>query len=98
MTYPCVAEIAIGKAQRAQEEDLEEPIEDDGHLAEEERAMHVGRDQDVVEHQQRQRQHRGDAQDVEGIRQRDEAPFGGGEVEKVTDDKAERQKIRQDAQ
>ena len=55
---PRIAEIAVGQAQRAQEGDLEEPVEDDGHLAEEEGAVDVGRgDEDVVEHQECDRQH-----------------------------------------
>ena len=80
-----VAEIAIGKAQRAEEGYLEEPVEDDGDLAEEEGAVNVRRDENVVEHQQRQRQHRRDAQDVQRIRQRDEAPFRRGQIEDVAD-------------
>ena len=55
-----IAEIAIGKAQAAQEEHLEKPVEDDGDLAEEERrlkirrrqpAMNVGRDKNIIQHQ-----------------------------------------------
>ncbi len=60
--------------------------------------MHVGRHQDVIEHEKPNGQHGRHAQDVEGIRQRDETPFGGGEIEDVTNDDAEQQKVRQHAQ
>ena len=98
MADPRIAEITIGKAQRAERGDFKKPIEDDGYLAEKEGAVHVGRHQDVVQHQQRNGQHRGRAQDVEGIRQRDEAPFSGGEIEEITNRDAEREEVRQDAQ
>ena len=64
MPRPRIAEIAIGEAQRAQEEHLEKPEEDDGDLAEKERrlniwrhrrAVNVGRDKNIVQHQQRER-------------------------------------------
>ncbi len=93
-----IAEIAIGKAQRREEGNLEEPEQDDRHLADEEGAMDVGRDQDVIEHEQCQAKHSSHAQYVERIRQRDEAPFRGGEVEEVGNRDAEHQEIRQDAQ
>ena len=94
-----VAEIAIGEARRAQEEHLEKPVEDDRDLAEEEacRAL-FGATKMIVQHQQRQRQHGRDAQDVERVRQRDEPPFRRGQIEDVADDDAERDEIGQDAQ
>ena len=73
-----IAEIAIGKAQAAEEEYLKEPIEDDGDFAEEERgleiwrhkpALNVGRDKNIVQHHERERQHGRDAQNIQRIRQ-----------------------------
>ena len=102
-----IAEITIGKPQAAQEEHLEEPVEDDGGLAEKERrlkiwrhqpALNVGRDKGIVQHHQRERQHVRDAKNVQRIRQRNETPFRGGQVEEVADHDAEGDEIRQDAQ
>ena len=55
-------------------------------------------DENVVEHQQRDRQHRRHAQDVQRVRQRNEAPFRRGQVEEVADDHAEREEVGQDPQ
>ena len=46
-----VAEITIGQPRSAEEDELQDPIQDDGDLAEEELPEHVGRDQHVIEHQ-----------------------------------------------
>src|SRR5580704_11953833 len=46
-----VAEITIGQPRPGKEDELQDPIEDDGDLAEEELPEHVGRDQHVIEHQ-----------------------------------------------
>ena len=70
-----VAEIAIGDARARQKCDLQQPIEHDRDLAEEERAVDVRRQQHVIERQQRHRQHRRGAHDVEEIGQRGEAPL-----------------------
>ena len=48
-----VAEVTVGDARSRQEEHLQEPIEHDRDLAEEERAVDVGRQQHIIEHQQR---------------------------------------------
>ena len=53
--------------------------------------------QNIVEHQKREGQDRGRAENVQGIGQRNEAPFRGGQIENVTNDHAERDEPRQDA-
>ena len=58
-----VAEIAISQAQGAQQEYLEEPVEDDGDAAKEESADRR-RDDDPVQHHERQRQHGRHAHDL----------------------------------
>jgi len=74
--------IHLGK----KKEHLQDPVDQDRRLAEEEVAEHVWRDQDVIEHQQRKRQHGRGPEDVPEIRQRGEAPLGVVEMEKVIDD------------
>src|SRR6516165_3299707 len=96
--YAGVAEISVGKAQGAEKEHLKKPVENDRHLAEEEGATKIWRDKNVVEHHQCQGEHRGYAQNVEGIRQRKESPFRGGQIEEIADQNAEGQKIGQQAQ
>src|SRR5262245_63496466 len=70
-----VAKIAIGDARARQKRDLQQPIEHDRDLAEEERAIDVRRQQHVIEREQRYRQYRRGAHDVEEIGQRGEAPL-----------------------
>ena len=74
-------EQAIGDARTAQEEHLQEPIKRDRDLAEKERAEQRRIKQDVIEHEQRNRQHRHRAENVAQIRQRGEAPLRHVEVE-----------------
>src|SRR5665213_1770422 len=102
-----IAEIAVGETQTAQKEYLEEPVENDGDLAEKERrleiwrcqrVMHVGSDKNVIEQQQRKRQHAGDAKNIQGVGQRNETPLRGGEIEEIADHHAEGDEIRQDAE
>ena len=52
-----VFDVAEGEARAAQQEHLDQPVERDGDLAEEEEAEELRRDQNVVDHQQCQRQH-----------------------------------------
>src|SRR5215469_10093191 len=70
-----VAKIAIGDAWARQKCDLQQPIEHDRDLAEEERAVDVRRHHHVIEREQRCRQYRRGAYDVEEIGQRGEAPL-----------------------
>ena len=51
-----VFDVAEGEARAAQQEHLDQPVQRDGDLAEEEEAEELRRDEDVVDHQQRQRQ------------------------------------------
>src|SRR5580700_418950 len=81
-----IAEITIGKPRSAEEDELQDPIEDDGDLAEEELPEHVGRDQHVIEHQERYGEHRRRAQDVHQIRQRREPPLRLVKMEQVIND------------
>ena len=81
-----IAEIAIGDARPAQKEHLKEPIQDDRELAEEEGAEEIRRDQDVVEHQKRHRQHGDGTKDVEEIGKRGEPPLSLVELEQLIDD------------
>ena len=93
---PRVAEIAIGEARPGEERHLQEPVENDRGLAEEERAVHVRREEDVVQHQERDGEHARDADDVEHVGERNEPPFRRRQPERGADDDAQRQKIRQD--
>src|SRR6516162_5322049 len=70
-----VAKIAIGDTRARQKSDLQQPIQHNRYLAEEERAVDVWRQQHVVEREQRYRQYRRGAHDVEEVGQRGEAPL-----------------------
>ena len=72
---PRKAEIAIGDARPTQKEHLEEPVEDDRELAEKERAEKIRGNQNIVKHQQRNRQHAHCAQNTEEIGQRCKSPL-----------------------
>ncbi len=97
MPHARIPEIAIGKARAAEKEHLEKPEQDDRDLAEKERALHVGRDENIVQHEQREGKYGGYAQDVQRVGQRNEPPFGRGQMEEETNDDAERDEIGQDA-
>ena len=60
---PRLAEIPVGDARAAEKRGLDDEIKRDGDLAEEERGVEIRRQQHVVEHQQRNRQHRGGLDD-----------------------------------
>jgi hypothetical protein len=77
-----VAVPAIGQAHPGEREHLHEPVDHDGGVVEEEGAVDVGREEDVVEHQQRHGEHAPRPQNVQEIRDRDEPPLGG-ELERV---------------
>jgi hypothetical protein len=81
-----IAEMAIGDARSGKERHLQEPVEQDGDLAEEVLAVEQRRDQHVVERKQRDRQHRGGAHDVAQVGQRGEAPFRAMQAEGVVDE------------
>src|SRR5277367_932577 len=98
MARPGIAEIAVSETQRAQAKHLEKKVKNDGDPAEKEVSVNVRSDEDIVEHQQREGQHRSRAQDVQRVRQRNETPFGRGELEEITDDDAERDEPRHDPQ
>ena len=80
-----VMEIAVGDARAAEEEHLQEPVEQDGDLAEEERAVDVGRDQHVVEREQRHRQHGRGAEDIVEVGDRGEPPLVAVQAEDQID-------------
>ena len=86
MTRAGIAEIAIGDARAAQEDVLEDPVQRDRDFAEKELPEHVGRDQDIVEHQKRNGQHRRRAQDVHQVRKRGKAPLRFVQMEQIIDD------------
>src|SRR5262249_1498830 len=81
-----VAKIAIGDARARQKGDLQQPIQYDRDLAEEERAVDVWRQQHVVEGEQRYRQYRRGAHDVEEMGQRGEAPLRLVEAKDAVDE------------
>jgi hypothetical protein len=58
----------------------------------------LGATKNIVEHHESEGQHRRHAQNIQRIRQRDETPFGGGQIEGVADHHTERDEIGQDAQ
>ena len=70
-----VMEIAIGDPRAAQEKHLQEPVQQDGDLAEKERAVEVRRQQHIIEREQRHRQNGGGAEDIVEIGDRREPPF-----------------------
>ena len=84
-----VTEIAIGDARAREKSDLQHPVKDDRDLAEEERAVDVRRDQHVIERQQRHRQHRRGAHDVQQIGQRGKPPLCLVETGEDVDDAGE---------
>ena len=95
-----IAEIAIAETERAQREHLEKPIENDGDTAEQHRCLAVRcrENEGIVQHDERDRQNGRHAQDVQRIGERNETPFRRRQVENVTDDDAERDEERQNAQ
>ncbi|GJE45244.1 hypothetical protein AEGHOMDF_4438 [Methylobacterium soli] len=90
-----IFEVAEGEAGAAEQEDLQHPVEDDRDLAEEVEAVEVGRDQHVVEHQKRQRQHARGPHDAGEIGQRGEAPLRPVELEPRVDEPGKRHEGRQ---
>src|SRR5262249_17520373 len=62
---------------------------------EKEGAADVGSDEDVVEHEEGNCQHCRDADDVQCIRERDEAPFRRGQIEDEEHDRAEGEEVGQ---
>src|ERR1700704_6774324 len=97
MKRPRIAKIAVGKAQRAQRKHFKKPVENDSDLSEKETAVDIRRHENVIDNQQRDGQHRSRAQNIQGIRQRNKAPFRGGQIEGVTNDNAKRDEIRKNA-
>ncbi len=95
-----IAEVAVGETQRAEEENLEKEVENDGNPAKINRSGGVRREKNrkVVQHHERKRQDARDAHDVQRIGQRNEAPFCGGQFEEIAHNHAEDDEIRQDAQ
>ena len=82
-------------AHAAEEEHLHEPVEQDRDLAEEEGAVEIRRQQDVVEHQQRDGEHAGGAEDVVEVGQRGEAPLVPVQADNEVDQRRVNQKERQ---
>jgi hypothetical protein len=68
-----------------QKEYLKEPIEDDRELAEEERAENIRGDQNIVEHEQRNRKNAHRAKDIEEIGQRCKSPLALIELKQPID-------------
>jgi len=86
-----VPEIAIAETERAQREHLEEPVENDGDATEHNRrlAARLDEKEGIVEHNERHGQNRRHAQDVQCVRQRNEAPFRCRQIEDEANDNAE---------
>ena len=99
---PCLAlpgagvfQVAEGQPRAAEQEDLQDPVEGDGDLAEEVEAVEVRGDQHVIEHEQRQRGDARRAHDAGEVRQRGEAPLGAVEPEPRVDQPGIGQERRQ---
>src|ERR1700737_1432412 len=92
-----ITKITVRKAQRAQGKHFKKPVENDSDLAEKETAIDVRRHENVIENQQRNGQHRSRAQNIQPIRQRNEAPFRSCEIEGVANDAAKRDEIGKNA-
>src|SRR5882762_3097561 len=82
---PRKADISIGDARPTQKEHLEEPVEDDRELAEEERAKKIRGNQNIVKHEQRNRQDAHCAEDTEEIGQRCKSPLALVELKQAID-------------
>src|SRR6202022_1641757 len=95
---PRITKIEVRKAQRAQGKHFKQPVENDRDLAEKETAIDIRRHENVIENQHRNGQHRSRAQNIQRSRQRNEAPFRGGEIEGVANGNAKRDEIRKNAQ
>src|SRR5215475_7345948 len=84
---PRKAEIAIGYAWPTEKEHLEEPVEDNRELAEEKRAEKIWGNQNIVEREQRSREHADGAEDVVEIGQRCKPPLALVELKHAIDDR-----------
>ena len=91
-----IFQVAEGEPRAAQQEHLDQPVEGDGDLAEEEGAPQLRRDEDVIHHQQGDRQDGRGPEDVEEIRQGREAPLGPVEVGEPVDHAGEGDEGRQE--
>src|SRR5258705_10673543 len=87
-----IAEIAIAETQRAQREHLEKPVQDDRDAAEQDRRLAARRaeDEGIVQYDEPDRQNGRHPQDVQCVRQRNEAPLRRRQIEDEADDHAER--------
>ena len=92
-----VAKIAIDEAQRAQERNLEKPVQDDRYPSQEEGAG-PRRDKNIIQHHERERQYRRHPHNVQRVGQRNKSPLRGGQAEDVTNHGANQQEIGHDAQ
>src|SRR6266851_4826894 len=93
-----VAEIAIGKAQSAEEKHLKKPIKNDGDFAEKEGAINIWRHKNIIKCEERESQHRCHTQNIQCIWQRNEATFCGRQIEEITNDDTERDEKGKDAE
>ncbi len=89
-------EIAIDDARAAQEEHLQEPVQQDGYLAEEKPTVNVGRHQHIVEREQRHRQNGDSAENIVEIGDRGEPPLVAVQVEDEIDHRRVDQEDRQE--
>ena len=89
-------QVADEDPRAAEQEHLQEPVEPDGDLAEEVEAVALGRDEHVVDDEQRQRQHGRGAEDVEQVGQRREAPLRLVEGKPPVDEAGEGHEDRQE--
>src|ERR1017187_6587131 len=89
-------EIAVGDARAAQQKHLQEPVQQDGDLAEEERAIDVRRDQHIVNREKRHRQYGGSAKNIVEIGNRGKPPLVAVQVEDEIDRRRVDQEDRQE--
>ena len=90
-----VMEIAVGDARAAEEKYLQQPIQQNGDLAEVEGAIEARRQQHVIERDQRHRQDGGDAENIEEVGNGSEAPLVAVQVEDEINDRGVSQEQRQ---
>src|SRR5262245_60986854 len=95
-------EVTVGDPQATQKKHLQEPVEQNGDLAEEEGAIEVRRNQNVIERQQRDSKYGRCLEQVVEIRDRRETPLvtmqTGDEVDDCRIDQEEGKEQRQPAQ
>ena len=95
---PRIVKIAVGDARAAEEEHLQDPVQQDRDLAEEERAVNIRRQQNVIERHQRNGEDGRSPEYIEQVGDRRESPFALMQLEEEINRRGVNQKERQERQ